>query len=119
MSQDSGGPTPPEGLPERIAAELRDLSPEDLRRTIVHARELLQHREDAPPQVELNPGEDVIRIDERDAYTEVVKMVPCADGCEDCPHGPYLYHVTEEQRPEGGTHTHWMFIGEVAPDEED
>lgn len=118
MSGNSEKPTPPDGLPDSFVAELGDLSPENLRRTIVHARELLQHRADAPSPVELNPGEDVIRIEEKDAYTEVVKRVPCAEGCEDCPHGPYLYHVTEEQRPGGGTHTHWTFIGEVAPEDD-
>ncbi|WP_336325557.1 hypothetical protein [Halovenus sp. HT40] len=119
MSQNSDGPTPPDGLPDSLVAELGDLSLEDLRRTIVHAQELLQHQADAPSLIELNPGENVIRIEEQDGYTEVVKTVPCAEGCEDCPHGPYLYHVTEEQRPEGGTHTHWTLIGEVAPEEDD
>jgi hypothetical protein len=42
-----------------------------------------------------------------------VKQVYCPDGCEDCPHGPYLYHVTEEPLPDGDTRTHWSFIGEV------
>lgn len=118
MSQDSTPPTPPEGLPDRIVEDLRDLSPEDLRKALVHAQELLQWRTEHSVMIEPNPGEDILRVSEREAYTEVVKTTTCADGCDDCPHGPYLYHVTEEQRPEGGTHTHWRFIGEVA-DEQD
>lgn len=118
MSDESAAPTPPEGLPEAVIAELSELSTEDLRRTIVHAQELLQWQEETASQIEQHPGEDILRVDEQDAYTEVVKTVPCPEGCEDCPHGPYLYHVTEEPRPEGGTHTHWKFIGEVAPDQD-
>lgn len=117
MSQDSDAPTPPDGLPDSTVAELNDLSPENLRKTIVHARELLQLEKEYPSPVKPTPGEDVIRVAEHDAYTEVVKTVSCNEGCRDCPHGPYLYHVSEEQRPEGGSHTHWRFIGEVAEED--
>lgn len=34
---------------------------------------------------------------EHDGYTEMAKRQPCADGCPDCPHGTYLYHVREEK----------------------
>lgn len=118
MSGNSEKPTPPDGLPETVVAELSDLSPENLRRTIVHARELLQQREEHASEIDPHPGEDILRVRETDTYTEVVKKVPCSGGCSECPHGPYLYHVREEPRPEGGTHTHWTFIGEVAPDED-
>lgn len=118
MSDDSTAPTPPEGLPETVVTELDGLSTEDLRRTIVHAQELLQWRDDTPSHIDVHSGEDIIRVNERDTYTEVVKTTRCPDGCEDCPHGPYLYHVKEEPRPEGGTHTHWTFIGEVAADQD-
>lgn len=114
MGEDSDQPTPPEGLPETIISDLEELDPESLRKTVVHAQELLQWQEERSPPVEPKPGEDFIRVNKRDGYTEVVKMTPCANGCDDCPHGPYLYHVKEEDRPEGGTHTHWTFIGEVS-----
>ncbi|MEF8813205.1 MAG: hypothetical protein V5A55_05245 [Halovenus sp.] len=116
MSPRSEAPTPPEGLPDDIVADLDQLTPEELRKTIIHARELLQSHEEVESPVGPNAGEDIIRVDEREGYTEVVKQVTCGEGCEDCPHGPYLYHVREEQRPEGGTHTNWTFLGEVESD---
>lgn len=118
MADSSAGPTPPEKLPEDIAAELARLSGEGLRNAIIHAQELLRSRDETSSPVDPDPGEDVLRLTEHDGYTEVVTRVTCADSCDDCPHGPYLYHVTEEPRPEGGTHEHWSFVGQVSVDEE-
>ena len=118
MTESPDGPTPPEGLPDDVAAELNRLTGEELRNAIIHAQELLQFREERPSPIVAGPGEDILRSTEHDGYTEVVKQITCADGCDDCPHGPYLYHVTEEPRPEGGTHEHWSFIGPVSADDE-
>lgn len=117
MTQNTDSPSPPEGLPESVVGELTELNPGNLRRAIVHAQELLQWRSENPTEIDVHRGEDVLRVNEHDAYTEVVKRVPCGEDCSDCPHGPYLYHVSEEARPEGGSHTHWRFIGEVTADE--
>lgn len=35
-----------------------------------------------------------------------------------CPHGPYLYHVTQERHSDGTETPYWRFIGEVRPDDE-
>jgi hypothetical protein len=113
MGDISDGPTPPEGLPDEIVADLQQLTDEELRKTITHAQELLQSHGERSSGIEPAPNEDIIRATEHDGYTEVVKMIPCGEKCDDCPHGPYLYHVTEESRPEGGTKTHWSFIGKV------
>ena len=118
MTDSSNAPTPPEGLPDRLAAELPELTPEELRTTIIHAQELLQFHEETGPPIEPEPGEDILRVTEHDGYTEVVKQYSCAEGCDDCPHGPYLYHVREETRPEGGTKFHWTFMGKVISDDE-
>lgn len=116
MTQSSESPSPPDRLPESVAGASNELTSEDLRRAIVHAQKLLRWRPDNPTQIAVHPGEDVLKVNERETHTEVVKTVPCGEDCPDCPHGPYLYHVTEENRPEGGSHTHWRFIGEVATD---
>ncbi|MFW6435348.1 MAG: hypothetical protein ACOCY1_03110 [Halovenus sp.] len=115
MASDSEPPTPPEGLPDRLVSDLRELSDEELRMAIIHAQELLQAHGEHPSGIEPGPGEDIIRVSEHEeeGYTEVVKTVNCVEGCDNCPHGPYLYHVTEEPRPEGETKTHWSFIGKV------
>jgi hypothetical protein len=117
MSPEPDGPTPPEGLPEHVSDALADLDGHELRKAIVHAQELLRAAEETELPIEPGPGEDILRTTEHDEYTEVVKTVTCAEGCEDCPHGPYLYHVTEEPRPEGGEHTHWKFMGDVHEEE--
>ena len=111
------GPTPPEGVPQQLADTLPDLTSEELRNTILFARELLQSRDARPSPVEPGARDDILRVTERDGYTEVVKTDTYAEGCADCPHGPYLYHVREEARPEGGTQTRWTFIGDVYPAE--
>jgi hypothetical protein len=43
----------------------------------------------------------------------MAKRQPCADGCPDCPHGTYLYHVREEKLLDGDTNHHRTFLGEV------
>ena len=118
MTGSSDAPTPPEGIPDHLAGELNELTPEELRNTIIHAQELLQFQEEKGSPIEPGPGEDIIRATEHEEYIEVVKQYSCAEGCEDCPHGPFLYHVREETRPEGGTHFHWTFMGKVIPDDE-
>lgn len=113
----SDGPTPPEGLPEQLVRDLEDLTPEELRKTIIHAQELLQFHEETDSPVKPKPGDDIIRVTEHEGYTEVVKQFSCADGCSACPHGPFLYHVTEEPLPDGGERVHWSFIGRVQADD--
>ena len=111
-------PTPPEGLPEQIGSNLDQLTAEELRKTIIHAQELLDFRDEVPSSVEPEPGEDIIQVTEYDGYTEVVKRVFCGEGCSDCPHGPYLYYVTEERHIDGTEEPYWRFIGDVEPDDE-
>ncbi|GGK64826.1 MULTISPECIES: hypothetical protein [Haloarcula] len=118
MSSPENGPTPPEGVPDKVATELPQLTPDELRNTIIYAQELLRFHDETDSPVEPGPNEEILRATKRDGYTEVVKRTTCAEECADCPHGPYLYHVKEETRPEGGTKVRWMFLGEVYPDEE-
>ncbi|MEF8821665.1 MAG: hypothetical protein V5A52_05260 [Halovenus sp.] len=113
MGDTTDGPTPPEKLPDQLVSDLQQLTDEELRKTITYIRKLLQPHGEHSPEIEPGPSEDIIRTTEHDGYTEVVKTVTCAEGCDDCPHGPYLYHVTEEPRPNGETKTHWSFIGKV------
>lgn len=113
MPTPSDGPTPPEGLPDDLVEKLQELNDEELRKTIVHAQELLMNGDERAPKIEPQPGEDIIRIDEYGGYTEVVKRVPCWEDCEECPHGPYLYHVREETLPNGERKLKWKFLGQT------
>mgnify|MGYP000067065706 CR=1 FL=1 len=117
MTGSATRPTPPEGLPSELVDALTGCSPEELRKAIVHAQELLRSRGDVEPAVDAESDEDVLSVTEHEGYTEVVKRFRCADGCDDCPHGPYLYHVTEEPQPDGSRKAHWSFIGAVRTEE--
>jgi len=116
MADASTDPTPPAGLPDSLVSELDRLNTEELRKTIIHAQELLNAQEESRPLVEPAPGEDILRVTERDGYTEVVKKMPCDEDCNDCLHGPYLYHVKERATPDGGSKTFWTLIGEIQSD---
>ena len=118
MTNSSADPTPPDGLSDDIVSDLNQLKPEELRKAIIHAQELLHVREQRDPLVEPAPGEDIISVTEHEGYTEVVKKEPCYEDCDDCPHGPYLYHVKEQETPYGESRTFWTLIGEVYTDEE-
>ncbi|WP_155120651.1 hypothetical protein [Haloprofundus marisrubri] len=50
---------------------------------------------------------------EHDGYTLVVKREPYGRNCEECPHGPYIYQVSEEKMPNGERRTRWTLIGRV------
>jgi hypothetical protein len=117
MTSPGDAPIPPEGVPAALAAELSDRTPEELRNAIIYAQELLQFHDETASPVEPGPNEEILRATDRGGYTEVVKRTTCTGGCADCPHGPYLYHVKEESRPEGGTKFRWTFLGEVIPEE--
>ena len=116
MTDASDRPTPPEGLPPKLVEQLTNCTPEELRKAIVHAQELLHYHEETELPVDAAAGDDILRVTEHEGYTEVVKQYSCAEGCDDCPHGPYLYHVTEETLPDGTRETHWSFIGQVNAD---
>lgn len=118
MTDPSESPTPPEGLPPKLVKQLKNSTPEELRKAIVHAQELLHYHEETELPVDAEAGEDILRVTEHEGYTEVVKQYSCQEGCDDCPHGPYLYHVTEETLPNGTHETHWSFIGRVNADGE-
>ena len=118
MNDAPNTPTPPEGVPERVVSELNDLSPEELRKTIIHAQELLNFQDESPSSIEPRSGDDIIRVIEYDDYTEVVKQVYCGNTCDNCPHGPYIYHVTRESHPDGSETEYWRFVGDVQLDDE-
>lgn len=122
MFHDSpGGPetnTPPSNLPDDLVSALDALELAELRAVIEYAGSLLP-TEPAPAElIEAGPGEELLEIREHDAFTTVVKEQPCVDGCEDCPHGPYLYRVRAERHPGHDEPTlHWSFLGRVTPEE--
>lgn len=102
----------PDEVPAGLVAGLQDLDESELRAVIDYARARIdQLHPTVTDRIEEGPGEELLSVEDRGAYTEVVKRQPCPAGCSDCPHGPYLYHVTEERRSDGTTHLHWSYVG--------
>ncbi|SFG35655.1 hypothetical protein SAMN04488063_1787 [Halopelagius inordinatus] len=101
-------------LPDELVTELNELQEHELRE-VVHLAQRRIRELQAPvsDKIEAAPGEEILSTEERAEYTEVIKSEPCGEGCSECPHGPYLYHVYEEVRPDGRTSLHWVFLGRV------
>ena len=111
MSDPAERPRPPVDLPASVASALRDLNIHDLRVAIIYAHELLTYQQAPTSQIEPGPDEEIVELTEHPGYVEVVKRQPCAGGCDDCPHGPFVYHVTRESHPDGHSRYHWVLIG--------
>lgn len=123
MSKESTNPSdgdssPPPALPNTLAAEIATLDPAELRAVIQYAQSLLPSRPAPADMIEERPGEEILEITEHEGVTTVIKEQPCVEGCDDCPHGPYLYRVRAEIHPEDDEPTlHWDFLGRVSSDE--
>ena len=104
----------PAAVSDELQARVDALDESEVRALVDYGRRRLRELQDpVSAHLEPRPGEEFVEVTEREAYTEVVKREPCAEGCRDCPHGPYLYHVTEERHPDGSKHLHWASLGPV------
>jgi hypothetical protein len=105
-------------IPESVARTVADADDATLREIVDFVqRELAERRQDLL-DVEPKPEEELVEVSEERGYTRVVLRQPCAEGCEDCPHGPYLYHVRPECHPAGEDSLHWVFLGRAFVAEE-
>lgn len=104
---------PPSDLPADLADRLGALSEDQLRTVIDYCQEQLTDTHAGALDVEARPGEEIVSVTEHEGYTAVVKRIPCAAGCDDCPHGPYLFHVTREPGPDGESSQKWRYLGPV------
>lgn len=110
---DNSEPTPPDELPLSIVEKLKEFDNQSLRATIGYGQALLSSRSDKTSAIEAKPGEEILSTEDKGTYISVIKLQNCTDGCEDCPHGPYLYHVTPEKNINHEENYHWTFIGKV------
>lgn len=114
MGADTERPIAPSTLSKEAVAALDNLSETELRAAIDYARDRLRFIHPSTiNRIEAQEGEEIVHIEERNGYTEVIKHQPCPETCNECPHGPYLYHVHEEQHPDGSTHLHWSYLGRI------
>jgi len=102
-------------LPNGLAEALSRLDEAELRAVISYAKSQLSPTPTVEELLEEGEGEEILEVEEQNGYTKVLKSQPCAEGCEECPHGPYLYHVRVEKYPENEEEAslHWEFIGPV------
>lgn len=106
---------PPSAVPDDLAARLVELDPDELRSVISYAESLLPPMPTPASLVEERRGEQILEVNEQDGYTEVIKKQPCAEGCDDCPHGPYLYRVRARPPVDSDSEPtlRWDFLGLV------
>lgn len=101
-------------LSEDLVRHLENLDADELRAVIAYVKSQLPPAPTVRELIEEQPGEEIHKIEEDIGYTRVVKSEPCVEGCIDCPHGPYLYHVHVEPSLKDGEYTlKWEFLGHV------
>lgn len=111
--------TPPPALSDELALQLEALDAAELRAVITYAQSLLPTEPASADLIDERPEEEILDITEHEGYTTVIKAQPCVDGCDDCPHGPYLYRVRAEIHPGDEEPTlHWDFLGRVTSTDE-
>ncbi len=105
----------PSELPDDLVEHLSRLDESELRAVISYSKSLLPRLPTVDDLLEERPAEEILEVEEKEGYTRIVKKQPCAHGCDDCPHGPYLYHVRVEPHPEDGESAslHWEFLGQI------
>lgn len=108
---------PPPGLPDGVVDHLARLDDHTLRETISYIRDVLEHHhhQELEHEIEAIPADELVRVTEHEAegYVEVVRGHRCVNGCPDCPHGPFLYHVRPVRRPDSGESLQWTLIGPI------
>lgn len=106
-------PTPPAELPNYLAEGVPKQDDETLHSLQAWINELLEYRQDVPPdEIEAAADESIETVEETSGGTVVKKKVSCGkDNCK-CQdgelHGPYKYVVQRQ----GGT-LHWEYKGPV------
>lgn len=113
MENNNTDPTPPDVLPSSIATTLSKLDDESLRAVLDYGQALLNSRIDPASKIEAGTNEEIVSIEDHGTHTTVIKRQDCTDGCDECPHGPYLYHVQSERYVTGEKDLHWAYIGKV------
>ncbi|MFP8954852.1 hypothetical protein ACLI4Z_18105 [Natrialbaceae archaeon A-arb3/5] len=114
MTPENEKPNLPDELPTDAVEVLNQLNETELRAVIDYAKQRYEYTDSAlRERIEAAPGEEIVSIEEDRCYTRVVKRQPCGKNCDDCPHGPFSYHVREEPRIDGETELHWTYLGPV------
>lgn len=123
-SSEEDGPTngtarrPATAIPDDLESRLDALTASELRAVVDYVRSRIPTRRPPADGLEVGPDEELVEVIDRDGFTEVVKKHPCAEGCEECPHGPYLYRIRLQPSVsvDDSPSLHWEFLGRVYDD---
>ena len=102
---------PPEDVPNSLTGTLEDSSNSQLRGIRHYAQQLLREHPPLTEAVESRQGEELVRIDDHDAYEVVVVKRPAETGHA---RGPFAYRVKWEpgiDEQEG--QYRWHYLGKV------
>lgn len=112
----SSGPEPPEDVPGEVVDALEECDNRQLREIIHYAQQLLQEHPPLTEAIEAREGEELVRVEDHDAYTSVVVERPDETGEE---RGPFAYRVKWEPNvdEEGGKYR-WYYLGRVSDEAE-
>jgi len=104
----------PDDVPEGPAAVLEESNDGQLRGIINHAQQLLRNRPPISDTIESRYGEELLRVEDRGAYTMAVVERP--DKTSEA-RGPFVYRVKWEPHidDEGGRYR-WHYLERVCED---
>ena len=105
--------TPPDFLSPSVATELNELDAEEIRAVLDYVESLSNARSKPASMIEAGPSEEIVSIEDHETHTTVIKRWDCTGGCDECPHGSYLFHVRFERYISGKEGLHWIYIGKV------
>lgn len=104
-------PSPPPSLPKYLYEGMQKQDSDTLEDVKQYADELIEYNEAALEEDDLADGDERVRGSKQgpDGWTWVSKEIPCGkkdDGCQSCPHGPYIYRVKRK-----GEKLKWDYVG--------
>ena len=105
---------PPEDVPEELIGVLTDSADSQLREIISYAQQLLREHPPITDAVESRRGEELVRVEDHDAYTIAIVARPDEPGEA---RGPFAYRVKWEPGIDDGEGRYrWHYLGKVFDD---
>jgi hypothetical protein len=99
---------PRQALSAEALAALEDVDDAELRALISSARKRRRHvHAAATDEMTDGLGEEIVRVEERPGFVEVLNNEPCEEDCAESP------HVPEEYEPHGDVDRYWTDLGRV------
>ena len=105
---------PPEDVPEELIGVLTNSADSQLREIVSYAQQLLREHPSITDAVESRRGEELVRVEDHDAYTIAIVARPDEPGEA---RGPFAYRVKWEPGIDDGEGRYrWHYLGKVSDD---